>query len=51
VTDDDAKLKDIEDRKRELCSDFRRRLTRLLNEERRVLGLIEHDKDEIEIYY
>jgi hypothetical protein len=47
----DDKLKDIEDRKRELSAEFRRRLRRLLNEERRVLGLIEHDNDEIEIYY
>jgi hypothetical protein len=46
----DEKLQDVDERIEELCAEFRRRMSRLLNEERILLGLAPSE-DEIEIYY
>lgn len=46
----DEQLQILEEKKRELCADFRRKLSHLLDLERSVLGLVE-TQHEIEIYY
>jgi hypothetical protein len=47
----DEKLSYLDAEKRELLSEFRRKLSDILNREREVLGLVNQDDYEIEVYY
>ena len=49
--ENDKLLRVLDEEKRKLCADFRRKLSDILNREARVLGLIEHSTHDIEIYY
>lgn len=48
---DDDKLKKLDEEKEALCAEFRRRLLRIINQERKILGLIPESDHEIDIYY
>ena len=51
MTGDEIKLKELDDEKQALCTEFRRRMSRLLDQEAIVFGLIPQGYYEIEIYY
>ena len=51
MSEADDKLKKLDGDRRALMAEFRRRLSRILNQEAEVLGLLQQDHYEIEIYY
>jgi hypothetical protein len=47
----DSRLKEIDEAKRELIAEFRRQMSTLLDREDELLGMVQKQHHDIEIYY